>query len=142
MFFPGWPVNMSQSVPSRTRLDVPCSISDLSTPEKDIFRRTEKMSILSLRTLRTPVFANSAVRLRFNQPSRHPGQGVLKLSARTANWLPNGIDKRLNFQNRPISNLFSTGVSVMAKLPPETRSSVVRYSRVGCLRNNIGSPSG
>ena len=67
-----------------------------------------KMPISSLRSLRTSVFANRAVQVRFIQPSRHLWQGALKLSVRSATWLQNGSNKRLN---RWISDLFSTGVS-------------------------------
>ena len=62
----------------------------------------------------------------FVQPSRHRWQGVLKFSARSAISLPNGSDERSNFGNHQISDLFSAGVSVMAKFPPETRRSAVR----------------
>ena len=67
-----------------------------------------KMPISSLRSLRRSVFANRAVQARFIQPSRHLWQGALKLSVRSATWLQNGSNKRLN---RWISDLFSTGVS-------------------------------
>ena len=77
-----------------------------------------KMPISSLRMLRTSVFANRAVQARFIQPSRHLWQGALKLSVRSATWLQNGSNKRLN---RRISDLFSTGVSDIAKLTPGTR---------------------
>ena len=84
------------------------------------------MTISSLRTIRTAVFASSPVRVMSVQPSRHRWRGVLKFSARSAISLPNGSDERSKFGNHQISDLFSAGVSVMAKFPPETRRSAVR----------------
>ena len=96
-FCPDRPVNMLQSVPSATHLDVHRSIPDLSTLERDVFGCSEKMTISSLRTIRTAVFASSPLRVMFVQPSRHRWQGVLKFSARSAISLPIGSDGRLNF---------------------------------------------
>ena len=125
-FCPDRPVNMLQSVPSATHLDVHRSIPDLSTLEREVFGCSEKMTISSLRTIRTAVFASSPVRVMFVQPSRHRWQGVLKFSARSAISLPIGSDGRLNFGNHRISNLLNTGVSLMAKFPLGTRRSGIR----------------
>ena len=127
-FCPDWPVNMLQSVPSATHLDVHRSVPVLSTLERDVFGCSEKMTISSIRTIRTTVFANSPFQVRFVQPSRHRWQGVPRFSARSAISLLIGSDGRLNFGNHRISNLSNTGVSLMAKFPPGTRRSGIRLS--------------
>ena len=68
--------------------------------------------------------------MRFIQPSRHPWQGVLKLSARVGIWLPNGINKRLNFQNSIEHRCVSDGQTSTGDVR------YVRYSSAGCLRNS------
>ena len=96
------------------------------------------MTIPTLRTIRTTVYDNFGVRLKFIQPSRHRLEGVLKFSARLEIWLPDAGNKRLNFRKFQISNLSVTGVRLMAKHRPGTRGPGVRHSSVGCLRNNVG----
>ena len=98
------------------------------------------MSILRLRKHGTAVYDNAGVQMTLTQQSRHRWQGVLKFSARSGAWLPNGGTERLNFRDCRISNLSVTGVRLIAKLPPGTRGSGVRASSVGCLRNSVGKP--
>ena len=129
---------MLKSSPSRTHLDVSWSISDLGAPERDVFGHSEKMTISTLRMIRTPVYDNLLVRLKFIRARRHRWQGVLKFPAPLGTWLPDAGNKRLNFQKFQISNLSVTGVRLMAKHRPGTRGPGVRHSSVGCLRNNVG----
>ena len=138
VIFLGRPVNMSKSSPSRTHLDVSWAISDLGAPERDVFGHSEKMTISTLRMIRTPVYDNLLVRLKFIRARRHRWQGVLKFSAPLGTWLPDAVNKRLNFRRFQISNLSVTGVRLMAKHRPGTRGPGVRHSSVGCLRNNVG----
>ena len=100
------------------------------------------MTIPTLRTIRTTVYDNFGVRLKFIQPSRHRLEGVLKFSARLGNWLTDAGNKRLNFQNFQIPNLSVIGVRLMSKHPLGTRGPGVRHSSVGCLRNNVCEPFG
>ena len=90
------------------------------------FRSFRKMSIPTLRTVRTFVFLNLGVQLRFNQPSRHPWEGILRFLASVWAWLPNGSKKRLNFQNRRISDLSGTGVTLTVMGSSGARSPVQR----------------
>ena len=105
VFLLGWLFNMIESGPSSTHLDPPWASAQVSKPEKRVSDRCEKMPILSLRTLRLPVYDRSGVQVRFNQQSRHRWEGVLKFLARVCAWLPNCSNKCLNFQNRKISHL-------------------------------------
>ena len=89
---------MSKSSPSRTHLDVSWAISDLGAPERDVFGHSEKMTISTLRMIRTPVYDNLLVRLKFIRARRHRWQGVLKFSAPLGTWLPDAVNKRLNFR--------------------------------------------
>ena len=117
---------MLQSGPSSIHPDLPWASAQVGEPERGVFVRSEKMSISGLRRLRLPVYDNSGLRLRFTQRGRHPWEGVLKFSAHVGAWLPNGSDKCLKIVNRQISHLFDTGVSVMAKSPPGSRSVIGR----------------
>ena len=100
------------------------------------------MTIPTLRTIRTTVYDNFGVRLKFIQASRHRLEGVLKFSARLGNWLTDAGNKRSNFQNFQIPNLSVTGVRLMSKYLVGTRGPGVRHSSVGCLRNNVDEPFG
>ena len=124
--FPGLPVNMLQSGPSSIHPDLPWASAQVREPERGVFVRSEKMSISGLRRLRLPVYANSCVKMTFTQRSRHPWEGVPKFSARFRTWLRNGSDKCLKIVNRQISHLLDTGVTLMAKSPPGSRSVVGR----------------
>ena len=91
------------------------------------------MTIPTLRTIRTTVYDNFGVRLKFIQPSRHRLEGVLKFSARLGNWLTDAGNKRSNFQNFQIPNLSVIGVRLMSKHPLGTRGPGVRLSAVAPL---------